>query len=73
MRKLIGVLLVALGIIGLVYGEFTYTKDRDTAELGSLEITVKDEEEIRIPPVVGVVLIVGGVLVFLSGAIIPRR
>ncbi len=73
MRKLIGVLLVALGIIGLVYGEITYTKDRDTAELGSLEITLKDEEEIRIPPVVGVVLIAGGVLVFLSEVVTRRR
>ncbi len=62
--KLIGILLIVIGAIGIMWGGITFIKDRDTAHLGPVDITVEDKEHVNIPPIVGVVsLILGGVIV----------
>ena len=61
--KLIGAVLLALGILALAYGGFTYTKDTDHVKLGPIEIDVKDKERVNVPLWAGVVVaVVGGVL-----------
>lgn len=47
--KIIAIALIALGILGLVYGGFNYTEDEHVAKLGSLEFSIKDEERVNIP------------------------
>jgi hypothetical protein len=64
--KIVAILLIAGGIIGLVYGGFTYTKTTHEAKLGPLELTVKDKETVNIPIWAGVgAIVVGGVLLVL--------
>jgi hypothetical protein len=54
-------------LIGVIWGGVTYVKDRDTAHLGPLNVTVETKDRVSIPPVVGVVsLVAGGLLVFAS-------
>ena len=61
--KLLGVVLLALGLLAVAYGGFSYTKDSDEVNLGPLHIVVKDKERVNIPLWAGVgVAIVGGVL-----------
>jgi hypothetical protein len=61
--KLVGAVLLALGILALAYGGFTYTKDTDEVNVGPVHFTVKDKERVNIPLWAGVgVAIVGGVL-----------
>jgi hypothetical protein len=61
--RLVGVVLLAAGILALAYGGFTYTKDTDKAKLGPIELTVKDREHVNIPVWAGVLsAIVGGIL-----------
>jgi hypothetical protein len=61
--KLVGAVLLALGILALAYGGFTYTKDTDKVDVGPIHFEVKDKERVNIPLWVGVgVAIVGGVL-----------
>ncbi len=61
--KLIGAALLALGILALAYGGFTYTKDTDKVDVGPIHFEVKDKETVNIPLWAGVgVAIVGGVL-----------
>lgn len=61
--QLLGAVLLALGILGLAYGGFSYTKDRDTAKLGPIEIQVKEQEHVRVPVWAGVAAaVVGGIL-----------
>jgi len=61
--RLLGLVLLIAGILALAYGGFTYTKDTDKAELGPIEIEVKDKERINVPVWAGIaVAIVGGVL-----------
>ena len=61
--KLLGAVLLALGILALAYGGFTYTKETDKVNLGPIHIEVKDRERVNVPLWAGVgVAIVGGVL-----------
>lgn len=61
--KLLGAVLLALGILALAYGGFTYTKDTDKVDIGPIHFEVKDKEHVRVPIWAGVaVAVVGGVL-----------
>jgi hypothetical protein len=61
--KLLGALLLAVGILALAYGGFTYTKNTDHVNLGPIHFEVKEKETLNIPLWAGVgVAIVGGVL-----------
>jgi len=65
---LFGVVLIVIGLAGLLYGGFTYVKDRDTADLGIAKVTVTDKERVNIHPALGgVVLAAGVVIVVLAG------
>jgi len=65
--RTIGILLIVIGLIGVVWGGFTYVKDRDTTDLGPIHLTVESKDRVSIPPIVGVAaLVVGGLLVFRS-------
>lgn len=61
--KLLGAVLLILGILALVYGGFTYTKSTDRASIGPLKIEVHDKERVNVPLWAGVAAaIAGGVL-----------
>jgi TRAP-type C4-dicarboxylate transport system permease small subunit len=65
--KIVAILLIAAGILGLVYGGFTYTKSTHEAKLGPLELSVKDKETVNIPIWAGIgAIVVGGVLLFVG-------
>ena len=61
--KIVALLLIAAGIIGLVYGGITYTKTTHNAKVGPFELSIKDKETVNIPVWAGVgAIVVGGVL-----------
>jgi uncharacterized membrane protein YidH (DUF202 family) len=61
--KLLGAVLLGLGILALAYGGFAYTKNTENVDLGPIHFQVKDRETVNIPLWAGVaVAIVGGVL-----------
>lgn len=63
--KIVAILLIAAGIVGLVYGGFTYTKTTHDTKIGPLELSVKDKETVNIPVWAGVgAIVLGGVLLF---------
>ena len=47
-------MLIAAGVLGLVYGSVSYTKDTHEAKLGSIELSVKGKETVNIPVWAGV-------------------
>jgi len=47
--KIIGVLLIAAGALGLIYGGFTYTKETHSAKLGPIVLQVKEKETVYVP------------------------
>jgi hypothetical protein len=66
--KIAAIVLIVAGVLGLVYGSFTYTKDTHTAKLGPIELSVKDKETVNVPVWAGVGAIVIGGLLLLFGS-----
>jgi TRAP-type C4-dicarboxylate transport system permease small subunit len=61
--KLVAIVLIVVGVLGLVYGSFSYTKDTHEAKLGPIELSVKDKQTINVPVWAGVgAVAIGGVL-----------
>ncbi len=54
--------LIAAGVLGLTIGGFTYTRETHEAQLGSIELSVKDRETVNIPVWLGAGAIIAGVL-----------
>ena len=66
--KMAAVVLIAAGVLGLMYGSFSYTKDTHEAKLGPLELSVKDKETVNIPVWAGVgAIVIGGALLLIGG------
>jgi hypothetical protein len=61
--KILGIVLIAAGALGLMYGGFTYTKDTHEAKIGPLTLSVTEKETINVPIWAGVgAIVVGGLL-----------
>lgn len=63
--KIVAILLIAAGTIGLVYGGITYTKSTHDTKIGPLELSITDKETVNVPVWAGVgAIVVGGALLF---------
>jgi len=60
--KMLAIVMIVTGSLGLAYGSFTYTKKTHKAELGPIELTVKDEETVNIPVWAGAGAIAAGMI-----------
>ena len=68
-RRIVGLVLVVIGIVALAWGGVFWT-DRDTVlDAGPLEITTENREGVAVPPVVGGIALVGGIILLL----VPSR
>ena len=64
MKKTIGIVLIAIGFIMIVYTGFDYLTKEKVVDLGPIEISTEKSHTVQWPPIVGVILIVGGIAVF---------
>lgn len=61
--KAAALILIVLGILGLVYGGFSYTDETHEAKLGPIEFSVKDRKTVNIPVWLGIgAIVVGGAM-----------
>jgi len=58
--KLVAIVLIVAGILGLAYGKFSYTTETHEVKLGSLELSVKDKQTVNVLVWAGVGAIVAG-------------
>lgn len=65
--RLLAVALLVVGVLALVYGQFSYTKETHGAKIGPLELSVEEKETIAIPTWAGVGAIAAGGAVLLLG------
>ena len=64
--RIVGVLLLVLGLAGFLTGGFSFTKDTTQAKLGPLELTVKEKESVNIPQWMSLgAMVLGGVVLVL--------
>ena len=63
---IIAVVLIAAGVFGLVYGQFSYTKESQAAKLGPIELTVNEKKTVNVPVWAGIgsIVVGAGILAF---------
>ena len=64
----LGILLIVVGALVLAYQGINYTRQKSVLDVGDVHITTKTHERIPIPPILGGVALVGGVILVLVGA-----
>jgi hypothetical protein len=65
--KILAIILIAAGVLGLIYGSFSFTKETHKVDLGPIDFSVKEKERVNIPVWAGVGAIAGGVLLLVAG------
>ena len=68
LRKLLGIVLLAAGTLVLIYRGFTYTSEKHTAHLGSIDFQLKEKKRLEIPVWAGV----GAIVVGAALLVLPR-
>jgi hypothetical protein len=66
--KIAAIVLIVAGVLGLVYGGFSYTRETHDAKLGPIEISVQDRERVNVPVWAGAGAIAIGVGLLLFGS-----
>jgi len=64
--KIVAIALIVAGILGVMYGKFSYTKETHDAKLGSLELSFKEKQTVNIPAWAGVAAIAAGAALLLA-------
>lgn len=64
--KFIGILLVAAGALGLIYGGFTYTKESHSAKLGPVVLQVQERETVYVPVILSAAALALGVFLLVA-------
>jgi hypothetical protein len=65
--RIIAIALIAAGVLALLYGGFSYTKDTTAVKLGPVELSVKERETVNVPVWAGVgAIVIGGLLLVLG-------
>jgi uncharacterized membrane protein len=65
---IVGIILIAIGIIALAYGGFTYTKREKVIDAGPLQVSADKEKTVPFPPILGGICLVGGVVLVIVGS-----
>jgi hypothetical protein len=63
---LAGLILIVLGLVGVAYGGISYSRRREVAHVGPLQVTAREERTIPISPIVGGVAILAGVALIVA-------
>ena len=67
MAKAIGVVLIVAGLVGLLYGGFSYTKREKVLDIGPIQATTEKEKTIPLSPIVGLAAVAGGIACVIAG------
>jgi len=62
-----GIVLILLGVVALMYQGITYTKTEKLLDIGPIHATTETQKTIPLPPVVGGLALVGGIVVLVLG------
>ncbi len=69
MRYVIGIALIVFGLISLLMGGFRWTENKTVVDIGPVKATAEEHKTLPIPPVVGGLALVGGIVVL----VVPAR
>ncbi|MBA3005504.1 MAG: DUF3185 domain-containing protein [Proteobacteria bacterium] len=64
---ILAILLIALGIVAFGYQGITYTTKEKVVDLGPLQMTAETQKTLPLPPIVGAIALVGGIVLLVAG------
>lgn len=67
MNKTIGIILLVVGIVIIIWTGFTYTKKEKVIDAGPLQVSADKQKTVNWPPYAGGILIVGGIILLVTG------
>ena len=67
-NSLIGIILIVVGIIAFAYQGITYTTREKVVDLGPIQVTADKTKTLPLPPIVGGIALVGGILLLVMGS-----
>ena len=67
--KVVGIILIVAGVIALVSGGFSYTKETHKADIGPLHLSVQEKQDVNVPLWAGIAAIVAGVVML----VLPKK
>ena len=68
-KNIVGIVLIAIGLISLLVGGFRWKEDKTVVDIGPLKATTEEHHTLPIPPVVGALALVGGIVLL----VVPVR
>jgi uncharacterized membrane protein len=68
MPMLVGILLIALGVLSFAYQGFTYTTKEKVIDIGPIQATADKEHTVPLPPILGGLALAGGVVLLMYGS-----
>jgi len=64
----LGILLIVVGVLVLAYQGIDYTRQKKVVDVGSVHISKETHERIPLPPILGALALVGGVVLLVAGS-----
>lgn len=65
-QTILGIILAVVGVISLAYQGITYTTRKKAVDLGPIEITTNEKHTIPLPPIIGAIALVGGIVLLIT-------
>ena len=65
--RTVGILLIILGVIALAYQGVTYTTHKKVIDIGPIQATKEERHTVPLPPILGAIALIGGVVIVASG------
>jgi len=65
--RIAGIILVVIGVLALAYQGITYTTHKKVLDLGPIQATKEEHKTIPIPPIIGAVALIGGIVILATG------
>jgi hypothetical protein len=66
-KTILGITLAVLGLFALAYQGLTYTTQKKVVDIGPIQATKEEHDTIPLPPILGALALVGGIVVVISG------
>jgi drug/metabolite transporter (DMT)-like permease len=67
MNKTLGMILIVLGLLGLVWGGFTYTTSEKVFDVGPIHATREKTHNVPVAPIAGALALLGGIVLLVAG------
>jgi len=64
--RILGILLVVVGLIGVIWGGISWTQQEQVADIGPLEISTEERESLPIPPIAGAICLIAGTVLLVT-------